>query len=136
MVPEVFAHRVSIESIDEGSAVARLEPAGHIGPDGCPLEPEAVLVLAQHSSYAAVKGAVRSIHGLVRATPVRSEVTHLREASGPVSAAALVDGNFTSELADDIRRSGHASASVSVAVVDDEGKTVALGAFKFDVAHP
>jgi hypothetical protein len=135
MVPEIFAHRVIVECVEEGTAVARLEPSPEIGPDTRGLETEAVVALAQHSSSAALNGAIVSIHP-VRTRAVRSEITHFREACGPLSAAALVDRELTSEVADDLRRSGSVRANVSVAVVDDDGETVALGTFEFDINHP
>jgi hypothetical protein len=135
MVPEVFAHRVTIESIEEGTAVARLEPGPHAAADA-DLETEAVIALAQHSSRAALDGAVRSVRGSVRFKPIHSEVRHLRSSAGPLSAAALLDRELASELVDDIRRIGSTRARVNVAVVDDEGETIALGNFEFDVAHP
>ncbi len=129
---DVFAHRVTIESVDCGSAAARLDPQPQAG--GI-VAPEAVLALAHHSCGAAVQGIARAITGEIRCTPSSSSVTHLRAASGAICAAALVERELPVHVADDLRRNGSAHARVNVAMVDDTGETVALGTFEFFIAH-
>jgi len=124
---EASSHRFTIEEFVEGSAIARLEPMGEI-------EPPDILAVAHRSSRAALHSVVSAIHGGVRTTTAESNIVHLREPNGPVSAAAVVDCDRAEDVADDVRLNGTTHARVKVAVVDDAGESIALGYFLFYLA--
>lgn len=129
---EVFSHRISVERVDCGAALAQLLPPGG---SAAPLPAEAVLALAHSSCGAAIDGMVHEAQCALRYQPTTSSVTHLRQANGPVSAAALVERELPCYVAHDIRRNGSTHTRVNVAVVDADGEAVALGTFEFFIAR-
>jgi len=129
---EVYSHRISVERVDCGTSLARLDPpASTAGP----LPAEAVLALAHTSCGAAIDGMVHEAQCTLSYQPTTSSMTHLRTANGPVSAAALVERELPCYVAHDIRRNGNTHTRVNVAVVDADGDAVALGTFEFFIAR-
>ena len=129
---EGLTHRVRIERVDCGTALARLEPAAGASE---PHDGEAILALAHRSCAAAMSGIADALPGVTRCRAAESKVTHLRTVSGSICAAALVDRELPQHLTDDLRRDGSARARVHVALVDAAGEAVAFGTFDYDVAH-
>ena len=124
-----IAHRISVDRVDCGSAIASLSPS-----DGssAAIETAAIAAFAQHSCGAAISGMSRHIDR-IDFHPIRSSLWHLRPAQGELSCAALVDSVLAERLADDIRRNGTMNTRVNLAVVDAGGDAVALGTIEFCV---
>ena len=129
MTTHDFAHHLVIERVDDGHALAVLEPNGDAR-----VGTEALVLLAQRLSRVAVESAIAS-EGDVHCEAAQSQLTHVAAPNGRVSAAALLDRRLMHHVRDDLRRSGTAHARVNVALVNDAGDALALGAFEFDLAR-
>lgn len=129
MSPNVFAHHVIVQRVDVGHALGAIEARQNV-----PIEPEALLALAHHLSRVALESAVRE-DGVVQCESLQSQMTHLAAPLGRVTGAALVDRHLVTDVSDDLRRNGSAHARVNVALVDDAGDVLGLGAFEFDLAR-
>ena len=131
-----FAERfgVSIEAVDRGAALATLTSAQAAHPNGN-VRSASLLALAQTSSTAAIDGALAPLAGRIDHTPSHSSLTHIAAASGAVRAAAMVQRVYADDLIGEIGSLGSAQCRVDVALVDEDGRTVARGHFDVTVAR-
>jgi len=120
---ELPGQSISVEMMEPGWAVIASDGAG----------PSGVLALAAHAAQVAVRGSLTL--GAAQCRLTETGLTHVREATGPLEAAAMVDRELADDLAHDIRRNGATETRVAVAVVDARGEAVAFGWFDFAVAN-
>jgi hypothetical protein len=120
---------VMVEAVARGAAFASLDTA--IDPA---VQTSAIFTLAEHSSRAALHGAVAPLD-IALSAPVESRLSLERQPNGAVAAAAAVELEIVDDFVDALGRDGRITAAVNVVVIDEAGEPVASASFDWVVLH-